>query len=115
MQFIDLGAQRARISGKIEAAVSKVIADGRYILGPEVAEFEKRLADYVGVAHAIACANGTDALAISLWDKKESADAYNRDTYPEVLKSLVNVVEGTPAIGGYEVSNSTFHQIGARI
>ena len=44
MQFIDLGAQRARISGKIDAAVNKVIADGRYILGPEVAEFEKRLA-----------------------------------------------------------------------
>jgi len=63
----------------------------------------------------LVAANGTDALAISLWDKKESADAYNRDAYPEVLKSLVNVVEGTPAIGGYEVSNSTFHKIGARI
>lgn len=63
----------------------------------------------------LVAANGTDALAISLWDKKESADAYNRDAYPEVLKSLVNVVEGTPAIGGYEVSNSTFHAIGARI
>lgn len=66
MQFIDLGAQRARISGRIEAAVSKVIADGRYILGPEVAEFERRLADYVGVEHVVACANGTDALLIPL-------------------------------------------------
>jgi dTDP-4-amino-4,6-dideoxygalactose transaminase len=66
MQFIDLGAQRARISGKIEAAVSRVIADGRYILGPEVAEFEKRLGEYVGVEHVVACANGTDALLIPL-------------------------------------------------
>ena len=66
MQFIDLGAQRARISGKIDAAVSKVIADGRYILGPEVAEFEKRLGEYVGVEHVVACANGTDALLIPL-------------------------------------------------
>ena len=66
MQFIDLGAQRARIGGKIEAAVSKVIADGRYILGPEVAEFEKRLAEYVGVDHVVACANGTDALLLPL-------------------------------------------------
>jgi dTDP-4-amino-4,6-dideoxygalactose transaminase len=66
MQFIDLGAQRARISGKIDAAVAKVIADGRYILGPEVAEFEKRLGEYAGVEHVVACANGTDALLIPL-------------------------------------------------
>jgi dTDP-4-amino-4,6-dideoxygalactose transaminase len=66
MQFIDLGAQRARISGRIDAAVSKVISDGRYILGPEVAEFEKRLGEYVGVEHVVACANGTDALLIPL-------------------------------------------------
>jgi dTDP-4-amino-4,6-dideoxygalactose transaminase len=66
MQFIDLGAQRARISGKIDAAVKKVIADGRYILGPEVAEFEKRLGEYIGVEHVVACANGTDALLIPL-------------------------------------------------
>ena len=66
MQFIDLGAQRARISEKIEAAVSRVIADGRYILGPEVAEFEKRLGEYIGVEHVVACANGTDALLLPL-------------------------------------------------
>ena len=67
MQFIDLAAQRARISDKIDAAVSKVIREGKYILGPEVAEFERRLADYVGVKHVVACANGTDALLIPLF------------------------------------------------
>ncbi len=66
MQFIDLGAQRARISDKIDAAVKRVIADGRYILGPEVAEFEKQLGTYIGVEHVIACANGTDALLLPL-------------------------------------------------
>jgi len=66
MQFIDLGAQRARIEEKLNTAVAKVIADGRYILGPEVAEFEKQIAAYVGVRHAIACANGTDALIMPL-------------------------------------------------
>jgi dTDP-4-amino-4,6-dideoxygalactose transaminase len=66
MQFIDLGAQRARISDKIDAAVKRVIADGRYILGPEVAEFEKRLGEYIGVEHVVACANGTDALLLPL-------------------------------------------------
>ena len=53
MQFIDLGAQRERISGKLDAAIAKVVREGKYILGPEVAEFEKRLADYVGVEHVL--------------------------------------------------------------
>jgi dTDP-4-amino-4,6-dideoxygalactose transaminase len=67
MQFIDLAAQRARISDKIDHAVSKVIREGKYILGPEVAEFERKLADYVGVKHVVACANGTDALLLPLF------------------------------------------------
>ncbi len=67
MQFIDLAAQRARISDKIDTAVAKVIREGKYILGPEVAEFERRLAEYVGVKHVVACANGTDALLLPLF------------------------------------------------
>lgn len=66
MQFIDLGAQRARIQDRLEKALSKVLNEGRYILGPEVAEFEQKLAEYVGVKHVVACANGTDALLIPL-------------------------------------------------
>lgn len=66
MQFIDLGAQRARIQDRLDSAVARVIAEGRYILGPEVAEFEKRIAEYVGVEHAVACGNGTDALLMPL-------------------------------------------------
>jgi hypothetical protein len=58
-------------------------------------------------------ANGKDALAISLWDRKESADAYSRDTYPRVLKDLAKVVDGTPEVHAYEVANSTFHKIAA--
>jgi len=57
--------------------------------------------------------NGKDAVAISLWDRKESADNYARDTYPQVLKGLTAVIEGTPEVQGYEVSNSTFHKIAA--
>jgi hypothetical protein len=55
--------------------------------------------------------NGKDVLAISLWDRKESADQYSRDTYPQVLKGLSKVVEGTPAVQVFEVSNSTWHKI----
>lgn len=57
--------------------------------------------------------NGKDAVAISLWDRKESADAYGRDTYPQVLKGLAKVIEGTPQVQSFEVANSTFHKIAA--
>ena len=59
--------------------------------------------------------NGKEALAISLWDRKESADLYSRDTYPQVLKSLAKVVEGTPEVQAFEVGNSTFHKIAATV
>ena len=67
MQFIDLGAQRERIRDRLRAAIDQVVDDGRYILGPQVTEFENRLAAYVGVRHCIACANGTDALLLPLY------------------------------------------------
>ena len=57
---------------------------------------------------------GTEAVGISLWDQKENADAYSRETYPEVQKLLAKVIEGTPRVQTYEVSNSTFHRIAAR-
>ena len=50
-------------------------------------------------------------IAISVWDLKENAEAYHRGTYPEVLKILTNVVEGTPQVQTYEVASSTLHQI----
>jgi dTDP-4-amino-4,6-dideoxygalactose transaminase len=67
MQFIDLGAQRERIRDRLRAAIDRVVDDGRYILGPEVTEFENQLAAYVGVKHVVACANGTDALLLPLY------------------------------------------------
>ncbi|MGL6249611.1 MAG: DegT/DnrJ/EryC1/StrS family aminotransferase, partial [Billgrantia desiderata] len=66
MNFIDLAAQQARIKPRLDAAIQGVLAHGRYVMGPEVAELERRLADYVGVPHCIGCANGTDALQIAL-------------------------------------------------
>ena len=48
------------------------------------------------------------ALGISLWDTKGDAEAYNRAGYPEVLKGLSKVVEGTPEVETFEVANSTF-------
>ena len=59
-------------------------------------------------------ADGNEAVAISLWEKKENAEAYSRDTYPTVLRTLEQVVEGTPEVDSYEVSNSTFHKIASQ-
>jgi heme-degrading monooxygenase HmoA len=56
---------------------------------------------------------GTEAFAISLWDKAENAEAYNRASYPEVTKILATVVEGAPQVETFDVANSTFHKLAA--
>ena len=66
MQFIDLAAQQERIKDKLQANIQKVLAHGKYILGPEVHELEEKLAEYTGAKYCITCANGTDALQIAL-------------------------------------------------
>ncbi|PQQ29140.1 DegT/DnrJ/EryC1/StrS family aminotransferase [Photorhabdus hindustanensis] len=66
MQFTDLAAQQLKIKDKIDANIQKVLAHGKYILGPEVAELEDRLIEYTGAPYCITCANGTDALQIAL-------------------------------------------------
>ena|SRR6185369_5116815 len=53
----------------------------------------------------------SEFLAVSFWDTKEDAEAYQRTTYPEVLKAMTPIIEGTPKVETYEVSNSTFHKI----
>ena len=64
--FIDLAAQQKRIQPEIHAAIQRVLAHGKYILGPEVYELEKKLVEYSGARYCITCANGTDALQIAL-------------------------------------------------
>lgn len=65
MQFIDLMAQQVRIKDKIDTAIQTVLKHGAYILGPEVAELELKLAEFTGAKHCISVANGTDALQIA--------------------------------------------------
>ena len=67
--FIDLQSQFARIQPEVEAAMLAVVRSGQFILGPEVAKLEERLADYVGAKHCISCASGTDALVMALMAK----------------------------------------------
>ncbi|AXA73603.1 MULTISPECIES: DegT/DnrJ/EryC1/StrS family aminotransferase [Achromobacter] len=64
IDFVDLKAQQNRIKDKIDAGIQRVLAHGQFILGPEVAELEQKLAAYAGTEFCISCANGTDALQI---------------------------------------------------
>jgi hypothetical protein len=54
---------------------------------------------------------GVDVTAISLWDNKASAETYNTNSYPEVLKAVSRFIEGTPKVQTSDVVNSTFHKI----
>lgn len=65
MEFADLKAQYRALHADIDERISRVLAHGKYILGPEVAELEEQLAAYTGAKYCISVANGTDALQIA--------------------------------------------------
>ena len=56
-----------------------------------------------------------DAVSISLWEHKSGADDYNTRTYPEVLKALAKVIDGTPRVQTFETVVSTFHNVSAAV
>jgi len=64
--FIDLQAQRARITDKINAAISRVLDHGAFVMGPEIAALEGQMGAFSNAKHTLACANGTEALALPL-------------------------------------------------
>lgn len=64
--MLDLAAQYRAIKDEIDEAVSRVIAGGAFVLGPEVAELERAVAGYCDAAHAVACGSGTDAILLAL-------------------------------------------------
>lgn len=66
IQMVDLKRQYEKIKPEVDAAIQNVINSTAFIGGPEVNEFAKEIAGYIGVKHTIPCANGTDALQIAL-------------------------------------------------
>lgn len=66
MEYIDLKKQYQLYKNEIDAAIHTVLDQGCYILGPQVESLENRLAEYVGVKHALGISNGTDSLKIAL-------------------------------------------------
>ena len=66
MDFIDLKTQYSRLKSSIDARIHGVLEHGQYVMGPEVLELERQLAEYVGSKHCIGVASGTDALLMAL-------------------------------------------------
>src|SRR5690349_14266534 len=66
MDFIDLKSQYRAIHSSVNARIQKVLDHGQYVMGPEVTELEKKLADYVGAKHCIGASSGTDTLLIAM-------------------------------------------------
>jgi heme-degrading monooxygenase HmoA len=62
---------------------------------------------------ALSNPNSPDAIAISLWENKADAEAYNTNTYPTVLKTVSTMIEGTPKVQTFEVVTSTLHKVSA--
>jgi hypothetical protein len=56
-----------------------------------------------------------DAVSISLWEHKNNADDYNTNAYPEVLKTLAKVIDGTPRVQTFETVMSTFHNVAVAV
>ena len=69
IRFIDLAAQQRRLGDSIERAISRVLAHGQYVLGPEVRMLEADLAQFCGAREVVSCDNGTDALGLVLMAK----------------------------------------------
>lgn len=98
IQFIDLAAQQVRIKDKIDAGIAKVLAEGRYIMGPEVKEFEANLADFGDAKFALGCANGTDALMLPLlgWDLPPNAAVFCPSFTYCATAEIIAVLGATP-------------------
>ncbi|MBB1369945.1 DegT/DnrJ/EryC1/StrS aminotransferase family protein [Pseudoalteromonas sp. SR45-4] len=99
MQFIDLAAQYQHLKTKIDKRIQGVLDHGKYIMGPEVHELEEKLAEYVGVKHAITCANGTDALTLAMMVLNiEKGDAVFCPTFTFFATAEVIAYEGATPV-----------------
>ena len=58
--------------------------------------------------------DGLEAVAISLWDRKENAESYRSTAYPQVVQALTDFLVETPQTKHYNVTSSTFHKITAK-
>ena len=92
VQLVDLNRQYLRIKNEVDSAIESVIRDSAYIGGTRVKQFESEFADWLGVNHIVACANGTDSIEILL-------DALGVKTGDEVIVPALSWISTAEAVG----------------
>ena len=109
MEFRDLKRQYKELQLEIDGAVLEVLSEGNYIMGRQVAELERELADYTGVKNCISCANGTDALQLALmaWDIGEGDAVFIPDFTFFATGEVVALENATPIF--VDVERETFN------
>ena len=100
--FLDLGAAYRELKPEIDAAVSRVLESGWYILGPEVEAFESEWAAYCDAKHAVGLANGLDALTLTL----RALDIGPGDEVIVPSLSLIHISEPTRLWSGSRMPSS---------
>ena len=107
--FIDLKAQQKLIRNKVEDRFQAILDHGAYIMGPEVFELEKKLAEFCGAKHALTCSSGTDALSLILMAKGVKAgDAVMVPAFTfTATAEVVALVGATPIF--VDVCDDTFN------
>lgn len=98
MNFVDLGRQYEVIGDKIEAGVLRVLRSGHYIMGEEIKELEKKLAEFAGRKYCLTCGSGTEALQIPLmaYELKKTDAVFVPDFTFFASAESVNLAGGTP-------------------
>jgi dTDP-4-amino-4,6-dideoxygalactose transaminase len=107
--LVDLQAQRRRLGARIDDAILRVCEHANFIMGDEVTTFERRLAEFCGVRHALTCGNGTDALLLGLMAKRVGpGHAVFCPTFTfAATAEVVALVQATPVF--VDVLNDTFN------
>ena len=109
MEFLDLKTQQKRIRKPLEKSINKILDHGAYIMGPEVMELEKELAEYCSVKYAISCSSGTDALLIPLmaWDIGPGDAVFTTPFTYVATAEVISLLGATPVF--VDVYQSTFN------
>jgi dTDP-4-amino-4,6-dideoxygalactose transaminase len=97
--LLDLAAQHAAVQDEMDAAIARVLAHGKFVSGPEVAEFERAFAAFCRSKHAVGVSSGTDALTVGLW----AAGIGRGDEVITTAMTFIATVESILALGATPV------------
>ena len=101
MEFIDLKSQYQASRDGINRRIQAVLDHGQYIMGPEVAELEERLAAYTGARHCVTVASGTEALLIALMALYLHLGPFSRHVIREIELRIERLDNGPSVVPSY--------------